>query len=242
MLKASRVTMSGALLIVFLSTAASVSAQQRPAIAEQIARTYGFDLWGQVDAIRYTFTLDASMLKHHRSWVWEPKTDQITYEGPDEAGKPTKVTYLRSQLASQSRFVKEVVDPGFMTDQYWLLFPFHLVWDTGATVEDAGMHGLPLGKGSARKVVVKYPATGGYEPGDTWAIYVGTDGRVREIEFHRGGSAKPTVVHTWTGYQQAGPLLISAERRGPVQGKPSHLFFSNVAVRLTRSNDWIEAK
>src|SRR2546430_12340267 len=55
-------------------------------------------------------------------------------------------TLFRSQLASQSAVVKEEVDPGFFNDQYWLLFPFHLVWDTGATVEDAGMQKLPLGK------------------------------------------------------------------------------------------------
>jgi len=34
------------------------SAQQRPAIAEQIAKTYGLDSWDQVEAIRYTFNVD----------------------------------------------------------------------------------------------------------------------------------------------------------------------------------------
>ena len=135
MIRAGRIPVVGGLLLGVLCFAAPVSAQQRPAIADQIAKTYGIDSWGQVEAIRYTFALDAGKLKLHRSWVWEPKTDTITYDGPDKSGKPLKVTYSRAQLASQSAFVKEAVDPGFFNDQYWLLFPFHLIWDTGATVE-----------------------------------------------------------------------------------------------------------
>ncbi len=133
MMRAGRVPVIGALLIGVLCLAAPASAQQRPAIADQIAKTYGFDSWPQVEAIRYSFNLDAGKLQLHRSWIWEPKTDTITYDGPDKDGKPVKVTYARSQLASQSAFVKEMVDPGFYNDQYWLLFPFHLIWDTGAT-------------------------------------------------------------------------------------------------------------
>src|SRR5258705_6174171 len=168
MTKASRVTVIGVLLIGVICLSARVSAHQRPAIADQIAKTYGLDSWDQVEAIRYTFNIDwpALKLKTSRSWVWEPKTDRISYEGKDKAGNPVKVTYSRSQLASQSAVVKEEVDPAFFNDQYWLLFPFHLVWDTDATVQDAGMQKLPLGKGSARKVAVKYPS-GGYTPGDT---------------------------------------------------------------------------
>ena len=46
---------------------------------------------------------------------------------------------------------------------------------------------LPLGKGSAKLVSVKYPAElGGYTPGDTWDLYVGSDNRVEEMVYHRG--------------------------------------------------------
>jgi len=244
MTKAKRGSLFGVLLAGAFCLPASVSAQQRPPIVDQIAQTYGFGSFSQVDAIRYTFTLDGGpKLRLHRSWIWEPKKDRITFEGKDKAGKDVKVTYVRSQLASQDAFVKEAVDPGFFNDQYWLLFPFHLIWDTGATIEDAGMQKLPLGKGKARKVVGKYPSTGGYLPGDTWAIFVGQDNRIQQLEFHHGGTAKPSVViATWEGYKKAGPVLVSTKHRGKADGTPFTESLSNVAVRLTGASDWTEAK
>ncbi|HZX96421.1 MAG TPA: hypothetical protein VFE90_18005 [Myxococcales bacterium] len=243
MKRASRVSLIAILL--GLCPAAPASAQQRPAIADQIAKTYGLDSFGQIDAIRYTFNIDltALKLKISRSWIWEPKTGQVSFEGKDKTGKPLKVTYTRSQVAGQDAVVKDQVDPAFINDQYWLLFPFHMVWDgSGAAVTDEGMQKLPLGKGSARKVVVKY-AGGGYTPGDTWTLFVGKDNRVQEMDFRHGGAAKPSqVLATWAGYKKAGPLLVSTDHRGKADGKAVRVFFSGVAVKLSGSNDWVEAK
>lgn len=244
MAKAHRIHVAFALLVGIVCPTVRASAEQRPAIAEQIAKTYGFESFGQIEAIRYTFNIDlaALKLKLSRSWVWEPKTDKVSYEGKDKAGNPVKVTYSRSQVAGQSDVVKKDVDPSFVNDQYWLLFPFHLVWDGGAAVEDAGTQKLPLGKGSAKKVAVKY-AAGGYTPGDTWNLFVGSDGRIKELEFHHGGSAKPSLVlATWADYKKAGPLLLSLDHRGTADGKPLRLFFSNVAVKISGSDAWVEAK
>src|SRR5579872_5288633 len=140
------------------------SAQTRPPIMEQVAKTYGLDSWSQVEAIRYTFTVQFPGVNLSRSWIWEPKTGQVTYESKDKSGKPVKVTYKRDQLSSQPANVKDDIDPGFINDNYWLLFPFHAQWDTSATVTDEGMKKMPGGKGSAELVAVKYPSEGGYTP------------------------------------------------------------------------------
>jgi hypothetical protein len=181
-----------------------------------------------------------------RSWVWEPKTDRVSYEGKDKDGKAVKVTYVRSQLGSAPANVKAEVDPAFVNDNYWLLFPLHVSWDYGAAVEDMGSQPLPLGKGSAKRVAVKYPNPkegGGYTPGDTWELFVGPENRVEEFIYRRGGPVKPSVViATWAGYKKAGPLLISTDHRGTADGGPLRVSFSNVGVKLAGSDKWVNAK
>jgi len=212
---------------------ATSGAQQRSPILDKLTKTYGLESFGQIEAIRYTFNAETQGLNVSRSWTWEPKTDQVTYEGKDKSGNPVKATYLRSQLGSQPANVRDDIDPDFLNDNYWLLFPFHFSWDTNAAVEDAGVQKLPQGNGSAEKVVVKYPSDGGYSPGDS---------RVEELAYHRGGPPKHEVFATWADYKKAGPLLFSLDQRGTRNGDPAHLFFSNVAVKLVGSNTWIDAQ
>jgi len=85
-----------------LVLAAPSWAQTRPPILEQLAKIYGLDSYGQIEAVRYTFNLELPALKVNlaRTWTWEPKTGQVTYESKNNDGKPVKVTYVRSQLNS----------------------------------------------------------------------------------------------------------------------------------------------
>jgi hypothetical protein len=178
-----RLLVPGILLIL----PATSGAPQRPPILEKLTKTYGLESFGQIEAIRYTFNAEAAGLNISRSWTWEPKTEQVTYQGKVKSGNPVKVTYLRSQLGSEPANVKDDIDPGFLNDNYWLLLPFHFSWDTNPAVENTGVQKLPLGNGSAEKVVVKYPSDSGYSPGDSWEVYVGSDGRIEEMGYHRAG-------------------------------------------------------
>jgi hypothetical protein len=222
---------------------ATSEAQQSPPIAEQVAKTYGLDAFGQIEAIRYTFNLEFPGAKISRTWEWSPKTDTVTYEGKDKDGKPIKLTYQRSQLSSQSDAVRNQIDPDFTNDQYWLILPFHVLWD-GATVTNEGVHKLPLGSASAEQVVAKYPSEGGYQPGDTWELYVDADRRVQEIVYRRGAPNPPPklVIATYADYKKAGPLLIATDHRGTADGRPFQLSFSDVSVKVTGSENWINAQ
>lgn len=229
--------------VLLLVCPATSWAQQRPPIAEQIAKTYGLDSFGKIDGIRFTFNAGRPGASMSRAWEWNPKTDTVSYAGKDKEGKSVSVTYQRAKLGSQSETVKKDIDPKFVNDQYWLLLPFHLVWDRSATVSDEGMHKLPMGSGSAERVVMKYPKQGGYEPGDTWELYVGADKRIEEMVYRRGGTRGPKMlIATWTGYKKAGPLLVATEHRATSDGKPVRVFFTNVSVRLTGSEIWMNAQ
>ena len=171
----NRATILGFLVFAVLLFSANSWAQQRDPIIEKVANAYGLDSYDKIEAIRYTWNIDIpGLFKASHKWEWEPKTGKILFESTDKDGKPVKVAYDSSQLASQPDAVKNEVEPAFVNDNYWLLFPFHAYWDKSATITNEGTKKLPIGAGSATLVTVKYPKeAGGYTPGDTWDLYVG---------------------------------------------------------------------
>jgi len=240
----SKLPTSILLLVSALLVLVGTSGAQTPSrLDEQIAKTYGLDSWGQVEAIRYTFNLELQGLNLSRSWVWNPKSGQISYEGKDKDGKPVKASYVESEYYKESATVKDEVEPAFVNDNYWVILPFHIYWDTaGITLEDKGMQKLPLGTGSARLISAKYSSKVGFTPGDTWDLYIGADNRIEQMVYHRGGPRKPGLVTvSWDGYKQAGLLLFSTDHRGTADGKPVRVFFTNVAVKQVGSDNWIDA-
>jgi len=235
------------LVFVVLVLAATSGAQTPSPVAEKIAKTYGLDTYNQIDAIRYTWSIDIpGLFKATHKWEWEPKTNKVSFESTDKDGKPVKASYVRFQPNTQNDAIKNEIEPAFVNDNYWLLFPLHAYWDSGngATVADEGMKKLPIGAGSARLVTVKYASEkGGYTPGDTWDLYVGKDGRVQQFVYHRGGDKKPKLVTaTWAGYKKAGPLLVSGDHHGTADGAPFTLTITNVSVKLAGSDKWVDAK
>jgi len=246
MTNSSRITKIGLLIFGLLVLTSASWSQKCPPAAEKIAQAYGIDSFEQIDAVRSTFNIDFPGLKVAQSWIWEPKADRVTYEGKDKAGNPVKITYVRSQLSTQPDNVKNEIDPSFNNNQYWLFLPFHACWDTAAKVEDSGMHKLPMGGGSARRVVMTYPPEGGgYTPGDTWEMYVGPDSLIQQLLWRRG-PGKPSIVKIviakWLDYKKVGPLLVSLDHRGTGDGKPLRIFFTDVAVKLAGSDTWVNAQ
>jgi hypothetical protein len=226
-----------------LSFPAICGAQQLPPVAEQMAKTYGLDSFGEVEGIRYTWSYTSSKSKISRTFEWQPKTDTVTFQGKDKAGNPVKVTYRRADIDNQSEAVKKDIDPAFIASQYSaVLLPLYVAWD-GATVTDEGKAETPLGKVPAERIVVKY-ASSGYSPGDTWEIFVGPDHRILEYAFHRGVPVPefPTLVLLkWQGYKKAGPLLFSTDHPATGDGHPFRVTVTDVAVKVTGSDNWIEA-
>src|ERR1044072_8294859 len=83
-----------------------VSERTNKITAEQIAKTYGLDSFGQVEAIRYTWNAQFPGLNISRAWIGEHKTTRVYYEGKNKNGKAEKATYIHSHLDSQPANVK----------------------------------------------------------------------------------------------------------------------------------------
>jgi hypothetical protein len=70
-----------------------------------------------------------------------------------------------------------------------------------------------------------------------------TTKRIKEIVYHRGANNPPKlVIATYADYKKAGPLLISTDHRGTVDGKPFSISISDVSVKVTGSDTWINAQ
>jgi hypothetical protein len=50
------------------------------------------------------------------------------------------------------------------------------------------------------------------------------------------------VIALWTDYKKAGPLLFSLDHQSKADDAPVHIFFSDVAVKVTGSENWINAQ
>jgi len=117
------------------------------------------------------------------------------------------------------------------------LFPFHIAWDTNLAVEDIGRQNLPLGGGKAKCVVITFPASGGYTPGDVYEIYLNDNSRLLQWVYRHGGSEEPTRVTTWENYRQAGPLVLSLNRQA--RDESFRLWFTGVGVKLVGVDNWM---
>ena len=205
-----------ALLIIFGYSAQSQDDNQKEAvytIGNTIADAYGFKEFDTITELQYTFNAKLGDKTVKRSWIWHPQDNKVTLVSVGDEVK--NVSYVTSDVAKDADSLKEV-DSWFINDQYWLVFPFHLVWDEGIKIDVAGQaENLPIGSGMTTKVIVTYPDTGGYTPGDVYELYVNDDNMIVEWVYRRGGSKEPTRMSTWEDNTQLGPITISLDHNGP---------------------------
>lgn len=230
----------------WLATAACQSGKQAvPKSARQtanrIAAAYAVDAFAQIDALRFTFNLQLENKHVQRSWIWQPGRDEVTYTGLDPNGEPLTLTFRRAQASGQlAGSLQQTVDSWFINDQYWLLFPFHLAWDADLRFEQRTAQPLPLGGGSADVLVVSFPPTGGYTPGDVYELFLDDRLRIAQWIYRKGGADNPTRIARWEDHRRVGPLLLALQRRGP--DARFHIWFSDVSVKIKGRDGWQPAR
>ena len=189
-------------------------------VVEKIAHANGLENFDEVKELQFTFNVKTNdTLRTSRQWKWEPKTNMVTLTSKDST-----VTYNHKTEAAQH----EWVDQRFINDQYWLLFPFHLVWDE-MEWEHTQKATAPISGEQMQRVTVKYPAGAGYTPGDMYEIYFGDDHMIREWVYLSGGNRENAFPATWEDYKDLNGLRI-ATRHTNKDGS-FELFFTYVALR-----------
>jgi hypothetical protein len=223
------------LLIILISACAGHNQETgQMTVRQRIGNAYGVQYFSEVEQIQYTFNVKGGENQISRFWIWEPKLNRVTFKGTDYT---EAVSYYRHDIETTSSAALKKVDAWFINDNYWLLFPFHIVWDTDATIEDSGRQKLPIGDGKAARVVVSFPASGGYTPGDVYEVFLDDHDRLTQWVYRRGGSEEPTRVTTWEKHRQLGPLLVSLDHRGSDEN--FRIWFTGVGIQRVGAANWI---
>ena len=227
------------LIIVIIACAAPGPVKQTSEISlrQRIGNSYGVQYFSQIEQLQYTFNVKVGEKQISRFWLWEPKINRVTFKGMDNK---ESVTYYRHEIERIASSALKKVDAWFINDNYWLLFPFHIVWDTDAKLEDVGRRSLPIGSGRADCVVATYPATEEYAPGNVYEVYLADNYRLQEWAYRHGGSDKPASITTWDNHRQVGPLVVALNHQG--KDENFRVWFTGVGIKLTGSDNWMFAE
>jgi len=201
------------------------SDKKMTSLNEEIAQAYGVSAFSKVEKMDYTFNVEFNGKKFSRKWEWNPKTKEITYWGKDKNGKNETLTYNRNDKMDAKT---KKIDAAFINDNYWLLFPFHLVWDTNVKFTDEGIKKYPIGKGEGQCLSVKYSDKVGYTPGDQFNLFLNKNNMIHQWIYLHGGSKKNPRPATWEGNKSYGGFTISTLHYGP--DKKFKLWFSDIKV------------
>ncbi len=222
------------LLFIFLGCGSKKSTSSQAGL--KVAEAYGVNNFDKVTAIKYTFNVLKGDKTVSRSWIWKPKSNEVSLVKQDG----NTISYNRSNLKTQKKNILKI-DGMFINDNYWFLFPFKLKWDAAIKVTDKGLKKSPISKTQSKRLVVRYPKeAGGYTPGDVYELFIGQNNQIVEWIYRKGGSKKPSRIATWEDHKSLGPITVSLNHYDAE--KKFRVWFTDVAIQQSGSQDWIEAK
>lgn len=196
-----------------------VPSEKETNILEDIAYANGYENWSEVDSISYTFNAQNGDNISSRTWKWKPKTGEVTMKTQD-----TTLTYNTNKFEEDIAFA----DRGFVNDKYWLLFPFHLVWDDNFDYEIAKQVEAPISGELMQEIAIMYKDEAGYTPGDTYHIYVDENKMIREWSYTPKGSDEPRLATTWEDYDDFNGIKIA--RMHDTKEGSFKIYFTDISV------------
>lgn len=195
--------------------------QQEETILKKIANANGFENWKTIEEIKFTFNVDRDTGHFERTWIWKPKTNDITSISDEGT-----VQYNWADMDS----VAYKTNGGFINDKFWLLAPYQLVWDAdNITHEHSTEAEAPISKKTMQKLTIVYGLDGGYTPGDAYDFYFGEDMIVQEWVFRKGNAATPSMMTTFEDYEEINGLKLATMHKMPTGN--FKLFFTDIEAK-----------
>ncbi|CAM3450873.1 hypothetical protein [Aequorivita lipolytica] len=194
-------------------------------IAQRIANANGFESWKDVSEIAFTFNVDRGDNHFERSWVWNRITGDVSMMSATDSLK-----YNRSQM--DSLIMK--TDGAFINDKYWLLAPYQIVWDEGTTISEKEDAVAPISKDTLNQLTIVYGNEGGYTPGDAYDFFYDKDFKIREWNYRKGNSEKPSMSTTWENYENFNGIEIAKTHKDSTGN--FKLYFTNISVKKEGDN------
>ena len=192
-------------------------------LSDKIAQANGLDQWNEVDSLTYEFIVEMKgETVAKRKWSWKPGLDEVTML--DTAiDSLESITYNRAEKEN----FKEI-DQKFINDQYWLIYPFHLVWDDDIKKSVKEDVEAPISGKKMTELTVKYSDKKGYTPGDTYKVYVDGDYMIREWSYIPQGSAEPRMSTTWEDYIDPNGIKMATAHQN--EDGSFRIYFDNISL------------
>ncbi len=201
----------------------TVNIEKEPlTLPEMIAFANGVEHWELVEELKFTFNVDRGENHSERSWIWKPKTDDVTLYSSNDT-----IQYNRKNLDS----ISLPADRAFINDKYWLLAPFNLVWDEGISLSQKDSASAPISKKTMQQLTVVYGDQGGYTPGDAYDFFFENDFQIKEWIFRKSNDTVPSLITTWEDYKDFNGIKIATMHQNP-EGT-FKLYFTNIEVSTT---------
>lgn len=190
-------------------------------IANQIAVANGVENFQKVEMLEFIFNVQRdTATPSSRHWQWYPKSNEVVFI-TDSATTRFKRNDTTTQELKQ-------LNARFTNDEYWLLFPFHLSWDSGFELRDSGIQVAPISGKNLRKITIAYNERDGFTPGDMYDFLIDENQQIQEWVFHKEGAAEPSLITTWENYRDFNGLKLAQEHKSK-DGK-FRLWFSGIKV------------
>ena len=188
---------------------------------ERVAQKSGLEQWDNVKQIDFTFNVDRNGEQvSKRSWSWQPKSGDVRMINQED-------TLVYNHKAVDSASIQ--ADRAFINDKYWLLAPYQIVWDRGATIQEKDSIISPLTKRTSKMLTLTYNEEGGYTPGDAYDFYYGDDYKITEWVFRKGNADEPSMITTFEDYKQFNGIEIATVHKN--EDGNFKLYFTDIKVQ-----------